>query len=236
MATAQTIIDRALRLLGQTESGESPTTEESNDGLVALNAMLESWQTERLIVFAYVDTAFTLSAGDGSYTLGPSGNFNLTPRPSKLENCFIRASGIDYPVELVGQQRWFAIPDKTTQSDIAILAYYEPTLLTGTLQLWPVPSVANSLHVVTWSPVSSLATLATTVSLPQGYERALAYNLAVEIAPEYETEASGTVQRIAGESLAMLKRANQRPMLASVELAMLTGGGRSDITSGGIVS
>ena len=70
MATAQTTINRALRLIGAISSGESPTTDESNDGLTALNAMLESWQLDRLTVFAFQDKTFTLVASDGSITLG----------------------------------------------------------------------------------------------------------------------------------------------------------------------
>ena len=217
-------------------SGESLTTAESADALIALNAMLESWQTEKLVVYALADTAFTMTATDASYTVGPSGNFNLTPRPPKIENCFVRASGIDYPVELIDQDRWYAIPDKTSDSDIPIYAYYEPTLSTGTLQLWPVPNAAHSLHIVTWTTVASLAAVGTTITLPQGYERALAYNLAVEIAPEFGREASETVQRTAMESKAAIKRANQRPMLAYTELHHLTGGQRSNIFSGGYIA
>lgn len=236
MATAQTLIDRALRLIGAVEPGETPTAAESADGLTALNAMLGSWQTERLIVFAYVDTAFTLANGDGSYTVGPSGNFALTPRPSKLENIFIRSNSIDYPVQLVDQERWFAIPDKMVDSDIPSTAYYEPSLPTGTLLVWPVPNAAHSLHIVTWSPVSEFAALSTTVVLPQGYERALAYNLAIEISSEYQLPVSATVQQIAGESLAMIKRANQRPMIAYTELGIMMSRSRSDIFSGGLIA
>lgn len=229
MATAQTIINRALRLIGAIEAGESPTSDESNDALEALNAMIQSWQTERLFVYALVDTAFTMSAGDSSYTVGPSGNFNLTPRPPKLENVYVREGDIDYPVMLVQQDRWYAIADKTSGGSIPELAYYEPSLSTGTLQVWPVPSSANSLHIVTWTTLATLSALGTTVTLPQGYERALAYNLAIEIAPEYQKAPSAEVQRIALDAIANIKRANIRPILSYTELSLLVGGRKSNI-------
>lgn len=236
MATAQTIIDRALRLIGAIASGESPTAAESNDGLTALNAMVASWQTEKLNVYSFVDTAFTLVNADSSYTVGPAGNFALTPRPPKIDQIFVRANGIDYQVEMIDYERWNAIPDKTSESDIPIYAYYEPTLPTGTLQLWPVPNMAYSLHIVTWTSLAELASLATTITLPQGYERALAYNLAVEVAPEYEKQPAPSVQAIAMESKAAIKRVNNRPMLMNSELGYIVGGQRSNIFSGGAIA
>ena len=236
MSTAQTIIDRAARLLGAIASGESPTSAESSDALIALNAMIASWQTEKLIVYAFVDTAFTLVASDSSYTVGPAGNFALTPRPPKIEQVYVRKNSIDYPVELIDYARWNSIPDKTSDSDLPMYAYYEPTLATGTLQLWPVPNAASSLHIVTWTSVAELAAVGTTVTLPQGYERALAYNLAVEIAPEYEKEPSQTVVQIARESKAAIKRTNIRPMIADSELHRVVQGQKSNIYSGGYVA
>ena len=236
MATAQTIIDRALRLIGAIASGESPTSAESSDGLVALNAMISSWQTEKLNVFAFVDTAFTLVASNGSYTVGPAGNFALTPRPSKIESCFVRISNIDYPVDLIDRDRWFGIADKTSTSDIPIYAYYEPSLATGTLLVWPVPNAASSLHIITWQSLSELSALSTTITLPQGYERALAYNLAIEVAPEFGQNPSQSVVMIAAESKASIKRANIRPMLAVPDLSYAVHGQRSNIISDGYVA
>ena len=236
MATAQTIIDRALRLIGALASGESPEAAESSDGLISLNAMISSWQAEKLNVYAFVETAFDLSPTDASYTVGPAGNFALTPRPPKLEHVFVRVSNIDYPVEIVGYEKWNSIPDKTSSSDLPIYAYYEPTLATGTLLLWPVPNTAHSLRIVTWTTLVELATLATAITLPQGYERALAYNLALEVASEYEKEPASTVVVIANESKAIIKRANARPIMAYSDLAALVNTQRSNIYSGGAVA
>lgn len=236
MTTARSLINRAHRLIGTVKSGDAVNEAYFQDGLTALNTMIGSWQTEKLNVYAFVDTAFTIVATDASYTVGPAGNFALTPRPSKIENVYVRANNIDYPVELIDKDKWLSIPDKTSDSDIPMYAYYDPTLPTGTLQLWPVPNTAHSLHIVTWTTLAELASLSTTITLPQGYERALAYNLAVEIAPEYETEASPSVQSIASESKTAIKRMNNRPMLMSSELSYLIGGQRSNIYSGGAVA
>ena len=233
MATAQTLIDRALRLNGVIASGQSPTATETADALIALNAMLESWQTDKLNVYAFVDTAIALTAADASYTVGPSGDFNLTPRPSKIEQCFIRISNFDYPVKLVESEEWFAIVDKTTTtSDIPTKAYYEPSLPTGTLLLWPVPNTANSLHIVTWTSLVTLASAATAIALPAGYERAIVYNLAVETAPEFGAHVTREIAKIAAESYAAIKRMNHRPIMTHSALAPIFHQRRTNIETG----
>lgn len=225
MATAQTIIDRALRLIGAIASGESPTAQESTDALTALNNMIESWQTERLFCYGWVDTAETLVPGDNAYTIGSSTpDISVSPRPDSLKDVYIRESNIDYPVKIIDVDRWNAIADKTSSSNIPEFAYYNQAYPNGTIYLWPTPSAANVMHVVTWQVIGSLATTATAVSLPPGYERALSHNLAIEIAPEYEKQVSGEVQAIAQESKASIKRSNNRnPITSYTELGLMTG-------------
>ena len=231
MATVQTLIDRSLRLIGVIASGDSPTSDETADCLTALNGMLESWRNNRLFVHAFTESTLTMTVGDASYTIGPSGDLDTT-RPVKIESAFMRVSGVDYPVSVVGKDRFDMIPDKTLTSDLLEMVRYNPTMPTGTLSVWPVPSVANVLHLTLWSPVASFSAATDAVSLPPGYERAITYNLAIEAAPEFGREPSNTVQRIAMESLANIKRINSRPLISYPEVGRMFGNGRVDIETG----
>ena len=195
--------------------------------------MLEAWQIDKLDVYAFVDTAYSLVAGTSSYTVGPSGNFNLTPRPHKIEECFVRYANIDSAVEIVTAEQWFAISDKTTASTYPDRAYYEPSLSTGTLKVFPVPNAVSSLHIVTWQVVSTLAALSTSITLPPGYERAMAYNLAVEWAgPEFGIPVPESVSRIAMESHGAIKRANHRSIANHSPMGAVWAGSRSRILTG----
>ena len=48
MTTAGDLINGSLRLLGVLAEGETPSAETSQDALVAMNQMVQSWNTERL--------------------------------------------------------------------------------------------------------------------------------------------------------------------------------------------
>jgi hypothetical protein len=49
--TAGDQINAALRLIGQLAEGETPSAATSQDALAALNQMLDSWNTDRLLVY-----------------------------------------------------------------------------------------------------------------------------------------------------------------------------------------
>ena len=73
--TANDQINRALRLLGVLAEGETPSAATSQDALIALNQMIDSWNTERLSVFSTQDQVFTWPVGEIHQTLGPTGDF-----------------------------------------------------------------------------------------------------------------------------------------------------------------
>ena len=222
MATAQTIIDRAMRLVGALEAGETPTAEETTDVLYALNTMLESWRLERLMVYAITDTTKTLTPNDGEYTIGPSQDINTT-RPIKVDSAYVNDSGTDFPLHVIDKRAWDAIGDKDVTSTFPTHLYYEDTYPNGKIKLWPVPTAADVLTLALWSPLTSFATAATAVSLPPGYERALAYNLAVDIAPEFQLAIPEAVASIAGHAKTAIRRANTPLIVSTIETAAMSG-------------
>ena len=66
MATVQVVIDRAYRLLGQLNLGESADSTESANALIAINALLDSWRNESLMCYAMHDQSINLANGNTS--------------------------------------------------------------------------------------------------------------------------------------------------------------------------
>lgn len=220
MSTVQTIIDRACRLLGQLNSGESADAQESADSLIALNAMLGSWRNQELMCYAVQDESISLSSGNTNRTIGPSGNL-VTTRPVRIEDAYIIYQNISTPIIILNEEEWASISDKTVTSTYPNRIYYKPEMPDGRIYLYPIPNVSSTLHVLTWTPVLDFASVATSISLPPGWEDALATNLALYMAPEFEREPSQMLISMARSSKAMIKQVNTRTIRAYTELPIL---------------
>lgn len=220
MATIQTKINRALRLGGIIGSGESPTTDESADALEALNAMLDSWRNDKLLVYAFKDITVTLINGTATYTIGATGG-TVDTAPVKIESAFVRQSGVDYHLKPITDAYYQAKAEKTITSDIPSEFMFNHTFPNATITLYPVPTVANTLYVRVWTPLSAVA-LTDTFTFPPGYEDAIVYNLTIRNSPEYPNiTLSPAVVEIARSSLAGIKRVNAKPHIAITQLAKM---------------
>lgn len=220
--TGQTIINRALRLLGQLESGQSATPNETADALTSLNAIIDSWRNERLMCFAMQDEAIPLVSGNANRLIGPSGDY-VTTRPVQIEAAYVIYSATSIPVRIVNEEEYAAIPDKTATSTYPERIYYQPSMANGTIYLHPVPNASSSLHIITRTPFTVFTSATDAIGLPPGWEEAFATNLAISIAPEYETRPSPEVVKAAIDSKANIKRVNSRPIKMTTELPFLVG-------------
>lgn len=235
MATLQTIIDRSMRLLGQLGSGESPTSAETADALIAVNAMLDSWRNDRLMCFAFQALSLTLANADDTYTIGTSGDLNTT-RPVDILEAYIVDSNVSYPVRIISEKEYAAIPDKTTTADWPDRMLFRPTVASSlaTVIVYPVPNGTRTMKIICRVPVTAFSAASDTVTLPPGWEDAMAANLAIRMAPEYETSPSPAIVQMAKESLAGIKKTNAtvQPRRLNTQLAAMFGPQAHSITTG----
>lgn len=207
MATAQSQINRALRLTGVIGGNETPTASESNIAFSILNSMLDLWNTEQLMVYQYQDESHTLTAGVGSYTIGVGATIN-TVRPVRIQSAYVTdTDGTDHDLEIFNKDDWDSIHLKT-QGGRPFVLFYDPAFPSGTVNLYFVPDSASTLHLKTWKPFSSFATLATDINLPPGYEQLLVYNLAILLGAEFNTPIRPDILQIALDTKAQVETLN----------------------------
>jgi hypothetical protein len=210
MASAGDQINRALRLLGVLAEGETPSAAMSQDALVALNQMLDSWSTEKLMIYNTIDQVFTWPTGQIKRTLGPSGDF-VGIRPILLDDStYYRDPGtnVSFGIKMINQQQYNGIAVKTVTSTYPQVMWINMEYPDISMTVYPKPTRDLEWHFVSVQELSQPVVLATTLSFPPGYLRAFTYNLAMEIAPEFGIEPSPQVQRIAMTSKRNLKRIN----------------------------
>lgn len=208
MASAYDLICGALRLIGQLAEGEQPSIETANDALVAFNQMIESWNTERLAVFTTQDQTFTWPASTASRTLGPTGNFVGT-RPILIDDStYFKVNNLSYTLQFINQLQYDGIALKGNTSTYPQFMYVNMGYPDLTMYVYPVPTSALEMHIISVEELSQPATLATDLAFPPGYLRAFRFCLACEIAAEFGVEPSPQVQRIAMTSKRDLKRVN----------------------------
>jgi hypothetical protein len=162
---------------------------ESADGLLIAQQMMDSWQAERLSIFSVGINEFPLVPGQQVYTLGTNGNFNI-PRPARIERMSIvsllnPAQPLELPLEMLTEAGWQAIPVKVISSSLPTVVYDDMAFPLRNLNFWCIPTIVVNTRIYSWVPLSTFPDLTTDVTFPPSYLKAIRYNLAVDLAPEF---------------------------------------------------
>ena len=234
MATAGDQINGALRLLGILAEGETPSAETSQDALSALNQMIDSWNTERLMIYNTIDQVFSWPPNQITRTLGPTGDF-VGVRPVLLDDSTYfkdPSSGISFGIKFINQQQYDGIAVKTVTSTYPQVMWINMEHPNISMAIYPKPTKVLEWHFISVEELAQPATLATELYFPPGYLRAFKYNLACEIAPEFGVEPSPTVSRIAMASKRNLKRINNPDDIMSLPYSIVATRQRFNIFAG----
>lgn len=191
MPTGNDIVTAAFKKAGILGLGQTLAADDVNDGLSDLNDMLAQWRRQRWMVYHLLDLSFTADGRTTPYTIGPTGNFVISPRPARIESGFIRqiVSGslnVDFPNLRI-------LPSWEDYSRVAVKAlvslpwavFLDTAYPTGNVYFYPWPqSGIYESHLQVMDTLASI-TLAASYTLPAEYDAAMKFNLARRLRQAY---------------------------------------------------
>ncbi len=224
-------IDGALRLIGVLASGEEASPEEHADGLERLNGLIDSFNTQSLLVsYTKQITLDPLPSAKAKILIGTEvGNDYVQTAPIEIVQAFFRdAGGMDYPLRPMPMDQWARMVNKSivTRPNNYYVQYgndYGPKGVE--IQFNTIPYPTDVLHIMGRMPYIGITGeyLATDdIDWDYGFERMLRYNLALELASEYGVmKPHPVVVAKAEESLNQIKQANYSPLASEVDRGLL---------------
>jgi hypothetical protein len=236
-ALAQDIIGAALLEAG-IRAPEDSTKLSGQDGawgLQKLQRLIDQWNARRELIYSISFLQFTLIGNHAPHTIGPNGDFNVPIRPVDVKAAMFILSGtstnpVDAPIFMKDADWWASNPVKTLQSAITTHLYYDPSSPLGTLNFWPICTVANPVRLEIWNSIQQAISLQTALSMPQGYWEALVLSLAVKICPSYNRSVPPDLRESWNEAMRTIEENNYAPPQLDLDIGIPNSrkGGRPD--------
>jgi hypothetical protein len=227
-STVSDIIKSAMRLVGVIAKSEVPTNDEMQDGMQALNLMLEMWSARRLLVRGTIQFSNILTANQASYTIGTGGNFN-TLKPIEITSAFIRDSNnIDTGLDIISRDEYDSYGDKaiTTSRPIALCydagaAQQASQLGTVLFYYTPDSSTTYTVFMQTQAQLTDFSALTDNVTFEAKYGEAMKYELAKRLWREYHEISEpipGDILDLAAKALCVIEKTNHELPRATIEV------------------
>ncbi len=244
MSTVLDIITTALIKAGIQAQGESVSAEDGDYALAEFNTLLDSWNAAKQNIFAMALETFTITPNHQPHTIGLTGDSPdwviTTNRPTKIENAVLILTGSTPATReslRIRDAEWWArqtIP--TLTSTLPSDLYYAPTWPKGSVYLWPVGTVAYQVALEFLAPLTQPLTLATTFSMPPGYQDAITLTLAERLLIG-DRPPDQTLAEAARKARSVIQSVNSKaPLIGTRESGMPSVGrggiSRSDFESG----
>lgn len=177
------------------------------------------------------------SSGSDSITYTVPGDWAIA-RPLRITGGFTRINELDFPFDVyTTQEQYTSILFKYQPGPWPTVGWYNNVYPYGLLNVYQAPGQNAECHLFTDTLLENLS-LSDTMQMPPGYARAIKWNLAVELWPEYwgVQPIPHDMKKRAHESLMAIKEINAQPPRRSQYDRALIRGDKPDaswITHGG---
>jgi hypothetical protein len=236
--TAGRLIHDAYRALGVLRPGQRTSPDGYEDAHGLLNDIVDSWNTEALMIPSLRRSVYPLMAGVGSYTIGPGGTLS-GERPQRVVSAGLVSCGCGCGCadrgcnRLVLAGNWY---DDCGASGIRV----DHAFPDAGVEINPPPTVGQSLALQYWQTLTAFSDLETPQAFPPGYALALRWALAQQLAPmalimmKIPQSLLQSIEQRAIESKAAVKSFNSYPPpVMAVDAGLSCCGGNYNILTDG---
>jgi hypothetical protein len=158
MTTARDFVTLALRESGVTGVGQTPLSEDINDGFTLLTRMLSRWQKKRWLV----PNLYEVSAPGNnlkSNLIGPGQYYNAS-RPNLIQAAYFKqlnagsvANEVSYPLTPIFSWEDYSRIALKNLNTWPQYFFYDGQFPYGNVYIWPIPSSLYEVHLVIKGPI-----------------------------------------------------------------------------------
>jgi hypothetical protein len=164
-------------------------------------------------------------------------NWNI-PRPTRIQSCSVLYPGaagqqVEIPISIIDVDHWQSISVKSIESIFPTAVYNDTNYPYMNLYFYPVPATSCNCVLYTWDQLEEVTGLISLIDVPQGYNEALKYNMAVRLAPYYGVEPSQTVVQMAIRSKSNINDINSGIPIMTIDCFGRNGTGSIGLKSRG---
>ena len=185
--TRDEIINAAYRKLAVLGEGQVGTVSQLATGQQALNAIVATYQTLGMPLWARKELNITPVTGQADYTIGVGKAINV-PFPLHVYNAqlLLVNNKSQIEVEIMARQDFNNLP--IASNGTIVNGTYQPFINYGVFSVWPTPDsstlVGTILRLTYQTPFNYFNASTDLMDFPQEWTNALIYQLAVSLAPE----------------------------------------------------
>jgi hypothetical protein len=199
--TGDRLIKMAYMDAGLLQQGDDPNGEQIADGVQRMNDMINLWQTQGLKLWLYEDYPITLIAGQGTYSLYPGGDVDMTKPMRGLQGYYRDTNGIRRPLTILSWDDYMRLSQINQEGQIN--SYFVNKLYDRLdIFFWLLPdstAATGTGHILLQKQVPNFIGVTDTTIFPQEWFIALRWGLADDLAT--------------GQPQAIMDRCAQRAML-----------------------
>jgi len=171
---------------GLIQEGDSLNPEQIVNGMRKLTDLVNLWQTQGLKLWLNVDTSITLTAGTGTYDLGPTadgGTVDMTKPLRVIEAYYLDSTGIRRPLIALSWDDYIKL-SQINQTGALNSYFVNKKQLVLSVFFWLIPdatAATGTAHLLLQTQVTNFISVTETMNFPIEWRIALRWGLADEI-------------------------------------------------------